>query len=140
MELLDLTVYVLYPTALAVGLLIGGLLAWQWGRRIDRSNPPRRPSTLAWVAMGLGIAAAACFLLSVISGMFPAVGWLIPTSFQTLALATGTSAVITAFTAVARRDRHWPTWVAIGAAAVPFLTAVNILMMTVISLLIGNTG
>ncbi len=140
MDPLDLTVFVLYPAALVVGLLAGGVLARALGRRIDPSNPPPRPSALAWTALWLGIASSVLFLLSVITGMFTVLGWLAPTGLQTLSIATAAAAVPAAITAIVRRDSRWPTWAALATAALPFFSAVGLLLSALISLVFGTGG
>lgn len=125
-----------------LGLAVGGVLAWLLGRRIDPADPPAKPSGLARTAMWFGVSAAVVLVLPGLAGpvflLLPELGTttilVLAAGPALLAYAAATAAVVMTVTAIARRDRHWATWVALATAAVPFL------MMTIIAIAVLGFG
>lgn len=95
--------------SLLLGLVAGGaVLALVW-RFSPRGSKTERPRPLGWVALAAGIVALV-FTALVFAG--------VEAGFS---IAGAAAAMVLVIGAIARRERHWPTWVGLGTGAAPVL-------------------
>lgn len=106
--------------ALLLSLVIAGALIWYASRRTPLD--PARPSFLSRAAFGLAVLALVALGLGIAwsfnppsGGTAEVPGFVLSPFLASITLAfAGTMAAVAA---LVRRDRHWPTWVALAAGA-----------------------
>lgn len=95
--------------ALLLGLVAGGVvlaLVWRFSPRGSATGGPR---PLGWAALAAGVVALVCTAL-VFAG--------VQAGFS---IAAAAAAAVLVIGAIARHERHWPTWVGLGTGAAPLL-------------------
>lgn len=95
--------------ALLLGLVAGGVvlaLVWRFSPRGSKAD---RPRPLGWAALAAGSVALVCTAL-VFAGFEAG-----------FSIAAAAAAMVLVIGAIARRERHWPTWVGLGTGAAPVL-------------------
>lgn len=95
-----------------LGIVVGVIVLAVAGRGATRGpGPAPKPTALGWSAFGFGVAALAAAGL-MLTKLMTAAG---PQVSISLAAAT----LVISIGALARRDRHWPTWIGLCLGAVP---------------------
>lgn len=101
-----------------LGIAIGVAVGWSLSRG-STSTRPVRPSAVSWWAIGFALAA----LLMLASALFLplALPGPVGSAFNTAQASVVFSAAgaTAAVWAIVRRDRHWVSWTALVAAALP---------------------
>ena len=96
--------------AIVVGLLVAGVVIFATRRReTTEATPPDRPTIVAWLALGFGVAALLAFGLSALA--------LLDATVPSISLAV--AAVAIGIADWVRGDRTWATWVGLAAGGVP---------------------
>lgn len=103
-----------FSMSLVTGLVVGAVVFFVLGRGMAAmAAPPAKPTTLGWAAYVTGVLAFASGLLIMFgSRVF---------SSAPVSIALAAAAMVLGIGAFAKRDRHWPTWVALGAGLVSAL-------------------
>lgn len=98
--------------ALVLGVAVGAIVLATVGRGITpQAGLPPRPTALGWCAFAFGILALAAAGLMMAS--VPVV------ARAPISIALAVAAMVVGIGAMAKRDRHWPTWVGLGLGALP---------------------
>ena len=100
--------------ALVLGIVVGVVVLLLAGRAVSRHVVvPGRATTVGWSALWLGLAAlvAGALMMAKITPLLDA----------RTSIALTSAALVVGFGAAFKRDRHWPTWVGLAAAAIPGL-------------------
>jgi len=101
-----------FTISLVTGLLVGAIVLVVLGRGLSaRGAPPAGPTALGWTAYGVGILAVAALVLMMAGS---SIRFSVQASIGLMA-----AAMVLSVGALVKRDRHWPTWVGFGVAAVP---------------------
>jgi 4-amino-4-deoxy-L-arabinose transferase-like glycosyltransferase len=105
----------LATVSFVVGILIAALVLNVTRQAPEADEPPKKPTTLAWWTLALGLAEILMLALGMLA---PGnIGrWLGP-----IAYAFAAAAVVVGITTLRRKDRHWPTWVGLIAGLAPAL-------------------
>ena len=101
--------------ALVLGIVIGVVVLLLAGRAVSRHvAEPGKATTIGWSALWLGLAAlvAGALMMAKITPLLDA----------RTSIALTSAALVVGFGAAFKRDRHWPTWVGLAAAAIPGLS------------------
>ena len=100
--------------ALVLGIVIGAVVLLVASRAVSGHGVvPGRATTVGWSALWLGLAAFAATGLMMVK---------VPVlSDARSSIALTTAALVVGFGAAFKRDRYWPTWVGLAAAAIPGL-------------------
>jgi hypothetical protein len=97
--------------AAVVGIVVGAIVLFALGRKVTvQAEPPAKATVLGWCALGLGIVALVATGLAMTN---------IPllTHVRTY-IGLAAAAIVVSVGAVVKRDRQWPSWVGLTAAAI----------------------
>ena len=100
--------------ALVLGIAIGVVVLLVASRAVyGHAVVAGRATTIGWSALWLGLAAlvAGALMMAKITPLLDA----------RTSIALTSAALVVGFGAVAKRDKHWPTWVGLTATAIPGL-------------------
>ncbi len=92
------------------------VLALTRRREVEVSRPASKPTALGWWTLVFGLIAVTAFALAAWltpGGNIPGLG------LNLISIAFAFAAVLVGVGNLMRRDRHWPTWVGLGAGLVP---------------------
>ncbi len=103
-----------FSISVVSGLAVGAVLLVALGHGLSAKGPGiTGPTRLGWTACGAGVLALAAGVL-MMSGSRP-----FPSAPVSIGLAV--TAMVVSIGAAVRGDRHWPTWVGLGAGLAPTL-------------------
>lgn len=119
------------------GVILGALVLMFAGRGIlTQGAPPQKPTLLGWLAFALGVFALCVSALGLaLPAIATALGWDpsgVP-SFPLLSILSAVAAVTAGIGALAKRDRHWPTWVGLVTGAIPVLFWIAFIIAEIVS-------